>query len=284
MPTVSNVYKVLVASPSDVAEERQIVVDVIHEWNALNSDSRKIVLLPKMWETHSAPEYNSEPQSVINREVVDDCDIAICVLWSRLGTPTKNNESGTLEEIQRMGDSDKLVMLYFSEKPLEYDHDSSQLEKVKEFKKHTFSNGLIETFKSTNEFRDKLSRQLAIKAKSLKNHIEEQDDKYVTSTSSTSNGKKTVNIGFVKADSQSGADKIQWFKTILGYLFDNTKDNQTHIASMAKVFDIPEQKVQYYLDELEAQKLVKWSGSYSKGLKYYSLTPSGRKAYVENDI
>ena len=40
----SRVYRVLIASPSDVEEEREIAVRVIQEWNDLYSYSRKVVL------------------------------------------------------------------------------------------------------------------------------------------------------------------------------------------------------------------------------------------------
>jgi hypothetical protein len=52
----AEVYKVMIASPGDVNEERKIIREVLSEWNAVNSEMRKIVLLPVGWETHSAPE------------------------------------------------------------------------------------------------------------------------------------------------------------------------------------------------------------------------------------
>ncbi len=42
MPYQANVYKVMIASPSDVEEERKIAREVIHEWNAINSYGAKI--------------------------------------------------------------------------------------------------------------------------------------------------------------------------------------------------------------------------------------------------
>src|SRR5437588_520080 len=71
----SRVYRILIASPSDVEEEREIAVRVIQEWNDLYSYSRKVVLLPLRWETHTAPEYGTRPQEVINRAIVDECEI-----------------------------------------------------------------------------------------------------------------------------------------------------------------------------------------------------------------
>jgi len=88
MPYDSRTYRVLIASPSDVEDEREIAVRVIQEWNDLHSYNREIVLLPLRWETHAAPEYGVRPQEVINRQIVDNCDLLIGVFWTRIGTPT----------------------------------------------------------------------------------------------------------------------------------------------------------------------------------------------------
>jgi hypothetical protein len=105
------VYRILVASPSDVDEERDIVSSVIQGWNDLHSSTRKIVLLPLRWETHTAPEYGVRPQEVINKQIVDDCDLLVGIFWTRIGSPTGIADSGTLEEIERVAKSGKPVML-----------------------------------------------------------------------------------------------------------------------------------------------------------------------------
>ena len=43
----ARVFRILIASPSDVIEEREIAVRTIQEWNDLNSGERRIVLLPQ---------------------------------------------------------------------------------------------------------------------------------------------------------------------------------------------------------------------------------------------
>jgi hypothetical protein len=108
------VYRILIASPSDVEEEREIAVRVIQEWNDLYSYTRKVALLPLRWETHTAPEYGTRPQEVINRAVVDECDLLVGIFWTRIGSPTGIADSGTLEEIERVGNAEKPIMLYFS--------------------------------------------------------------------------------------------------------------------------------------------------------------------------
>src|SRR5690348_1735150 len=97
----ARVLQVLIASPSDVAAERQSLPIAIYEWNSLNAEAMGTVLLPVLWETHSTPEMGDRAQALVNRQVVDGCDILIGLFWTRLGSPTGDAESGTVEEIER---------------------------------------------------------------------------------------------------------------------------------------------------------------------------------------
>ena len=168
MPYPANVFRILIASPGDVAEEREIVVRAISEWNDLNSHERQIVLLPLRWETHSSPDHGVRPQSVINRQVADHCDLVIGIFWTRIGTPTGVSESGTIEEIERAAETGKPVMLYFSQAKQDPDTiDLEQLARLRDFKRKTLPNSLVETFTTQIEFKDKVSRQLEIRIREL---------------------------------------------------------------------------------------------------------------------
>lgn len=164
----ARVLQILIASPGDVQEEREVISEVIYEWNYVNSRERSVVLLPLRWETHAFPELGSAPQSVINRQVVDSCDMAIAVFWKRLGTPTSEADSGTAEEIARVGNAGKPVMLYFSSRPVDPGTlDVDELVRLRKFKKAKYPEGLIEHYSSVNEFREKLQKQLAMKVREL---------------------------------------------------------------------------------------------------------------------
>jgi len=174
VPFDSRAYRVLIASPSDVEEEREIAVRVIQEWNDLYSYSRNVVLLPLRWETHTAPEYGTRPQEVINRAIVDQCDLLVGIFWTRIGTPTGTADSGTIEEITRVANAGKPVMLYFSKIGTDPDRlDLTQFARLKEFKDRTYPNALTESFKSQIEFRDKFAKQLELKVRDL----QKADDK-----------------------------------------------------------------------------------------------------------
>jgi hypothetical protein len=66
------------------------------------------------------------PQGLINNQIVDDCDILIAAFWSRLGTATPVAPSGTAEEIGRLRERSKNVLLYFSSAPSPQSHDPEQ--------------------------------------------------------------------------------------------------------------------------------------------------------------
>lgn len=162
----ARIYRILIASPSDVSEERELVTQCIQEWNDLHSADRKVVLLPLRWETHGRPEYGKRPQEIINTTVVDHCDLLIGIFWTRIGTDAGVSRSGTVEEIERVAKAGKPVMLYFSKAKVEPEKlDLEQLAKLNEFKKLTLPNALVEHFSNAVEFKDKISRHIEMKVR-----------------------------------------------------------------------------------------------------------------------
>ncbi|EOC1455437.1 MULTISPECIES: hypothetical protein [Enterobacteriaceae] len=159
----ATVLNVLIASPSDVPEEREAITESLYEWNALNSQTSGFVLLPVRWESHSAPAMGDRPQGIINDQVVRNCDMLIGAFWTRLGSPTGIEESGTVEEIKWFLKQQKPVMLYYSKKQVDLDLiDTQQLEKLKDFKKSIRDKGIQEQYTNVDELKMKLLRQLTI--------------------------------------------------------------------------------------------------------------------------
>ncbi len=168
----STVYRILIASPSDVAEEREITSRIIQNWNDVNSYSKKIVLLPIKWETHSSPSYDVRPQEAINKQLVDSVDLVIGLFWAKIGSDTGTEISGTIEEIKRAASNGKDVMIYFSKRGIDPSQiDLEQLKALNDFKKEVFKNALVESFESTVDFRDKLSRHLSLRLENFKKKI-----------------------------------------------------------------------------------------------------------------
>ena len=158
----ATVYRVMVASPGDVPAERRVAADVIHEWNAIHSDDRRMVLMPVGWESHAAPEMGDRPQAVINRQVLKDCDLLVAMFWTRLGSPTGASASGTVEEIDEHVRAGKPAMVYFSSAPVRPDSvDEKQYAALRQFKEECRKRGLVEEYESLSEFRETFGRQLA---------------------------------------------------------------------------------------------------------------------------
>ena len=163
VPYSATVFNVLIASPSDVEEEREAIAQAIHEWNALNSLVTKMVLLPVRWESHCAPAMGGRPQGIVNEQIVRDCDMLIGAFWTRLGSPTGQEDSGTVEEIKWFLNQSKPVMLYYSKRAVDLDEtDIEQAQKLKKFKKSISQKGIQESYKNIEELKQKLMRQLTI--------------------------------------------------------------------------------------------------------------------------
>lgn len=171
MPSQATIYKILIASPSDVVEERKIIPEIINSWNVINSDHYGIRLEPVLWETHATPDMGKRPQAIINKQLVETCDILVAIFWTRLGTHTGEAESGTLEEIQEFQKAGKPALLYFSlvdipPENIDLDH-VDQYRKLLVFKKQCEKEGLVTSYKSIEDLRQKLQMHLTQKINSI---------------------------------------------------------------------------------------------------------------------
>ncbi|MED1783583.1 hypothetical protein P4V43_17330 [Brevibacillus fortis] len=148
----ANVYRVLIASPSDVKEEREAIRNTINLWNTKNAEHYNLIYLPTMWETNTTPQLGGRPQGMINEQIVDKSDVLIGVFWTRIGSPTGIAESGTIEEIERFVESKKPATLYFSDKSIPPDVlNIEQYQKLQEFKQKIRPQGLMGNFSTTED-------------------------------------------------------------------------------------------------------------------------------------
>jgi hypothetical protein len=162
MAQVGLIYRALVASPSDCIHERKIIPEVISSWNAVHSLSNAAIIEPILWETHSHPAIGDCPQGIINKQLVEHCDLMIGAFWTRLGTPTGAAASGTAEEFEHFREAKKPVLLYFSSTPVVPDGlDVDQYKALMEYKKQLSEQGLYFKYESLSEFRELLQRHLA---------------------------------------------------------------------------------------------------------------------------
>lgn len=169
MPFSATVYNVLIASPADVPVERSAIAESLYDWNSLHSQNEGIVLQPVKWETHSAPSMGDRPQGIINNQVVRNFDMLIGAFWTRLGSPTGVEDSGTVEEIKWFLNNKKPVMLYYSKSQIDPDSiDIDQYQQLKAFKDSIRNKGIQEQYHTIEELKQKLSRHLLIVLREMK--------------------------------------------------------------------------------------------------------------------
>lgn len=154
------VLNVLVASPSDVSEERDIVTSAVHAWNAAHYATTGIMLNPIRWETHSFPASGDRPQAIVNRQIVDEGDFLIGIFGNRLGTPTGEAQSGTIEEIERFRKAGKHVALYFSTADVPRSADRDQLKALEDYQRERQKDTLYSTFRTHDELRQRVTQHL----------------------------------------------------------------------------------------------------------------------------
>ncbi len=161
MAKTQTVLQVFVASPGDVAEERQLLSDVVSELNKVWGSRNGVMLELVKWETDSHPGFGADAQDVINSQISDTFDVFIGIMWGRFGTPTKRAESGTEEEFlrafRRHTDSPGSVQIlfYFKDAAIAPSKiDIKQLAKVQEFKEKIQKEygGLCHVFESADQF------------------------------------------------------------------------------------------------------------------------------------
>jgi hypothetical protein len=121
MPRQVFEFRVVVASPADVFDCREAVLTAINEISRI-FESRKIAIRGLNWEEYASPGIDAEPQAVINRQLLRDYDILIAIFGTKLGSPTANFRSGTIEELEHaLGDKDNPMAIdrahvYFRDK------------------------------------------------------------------------------------------------------------------------------------------------------------------------
>ncbi|MCI0442156.1 DUF4062 domain-containing protein [bacterium] len=167
MPRQEIILTVFVASPNDVDEERTRLEEVIHELNLTWARELGIRLDLVRWETHAYPGFGEDPQAVINKQIPNDYDFFIGIMWYRFGTPTGRAESGTIEEFQRAKErfdqdpSSVQLMIYFKDAPAPLPPsklDHLQLARVAEFRSTLGEEGGLHwPFMSADDF-EKLVR------------------------------------------------------------------------------------------------------------------------------
>lgn len=156
----ARVLAVLIASPGDTADARDAVERTIMSWNRDRARRERVVLLPVRWEVDAVPELGFDGQSVINRQLVDDCDVVVALFHARLGAPTSRAASGTVEEIEDAIARGVPVHVYFSEMPVPRGVHPDELKRLNEYRKDLQGQGLLGSYASLDDLSAKVRTAL----------------------------------------------------------------------------------------------------------------------------
>jgi hypothetical protein len=166
----AKILTVLLASPGDVSDEREIVAQTITDFNITWGPHLSIHLDLLRWETHSVPDVGADAQDVINRQFGENYDIFIGLLWRKFGTPTGRAGSGTEEEFNRAfarhekDPNSVKIMFYFSNDRFfpGSEQEIQQFQSVFAFKKRIQAKGVLyQDYASAAEFPSLLRIHLA---------------------------------------------------------------------------------------------------------------------------
>ena len=162
------IFKCFIASPSDTAEEREIVDTVFSDINRTLGEQLGFRIESKKWENNARPSFGVDGQDVINKQVLHNYKIFVGIMWNKFGTPTARAGSGTEEEFDQAyarlkNKEDVEIMLYFNDEPQSSDSlDLVQVQKVRDFKKKVWDlGGLTSQYRGVNDFEKKLKVHLS---------------------------------------------------------------------------------------------------------------------------
>jgi hypothetical protein len=113
-------FRVFVASPGDVRDERSRMPKVVESLNRTLGGLLGVVVELWRWEADAQPGAG-EPQALID-PALDDADVVLAIFWNRFGTPTSAGTTGTESEVLRaLKRWSKVrrpqVMVYFCQRP-----------------------------------------------------------------------------------------------------------------------------------------------------------------------
>lgn len=161
MVYAAHVVHVLIASPSDVPEERKALREAIWEFNDEHTPANKVVLLPRTWEKNSTPRLGAAPQDILDQQIVDSSDIAIGIFWTRIGQLLEDGTPATVHELERFVEAGKPALLYFSNTPVvPGSFDAAQFEEVQKFKERAKTWGIYREYSGVEELVQHARRDL----------------------------------------------------------------------------------------------------------------------------
>ena len=172
----STAYQLLISAPGDLPEEDiRAVFEAVARWNVLYGRSQSATVVPTHWSQHSAAEHGTRPQASLNKQLVEDADILIALFWHRLGSPTGEAESGTVEEIEEASGHGAYVGVLRCIRAISpADLDGAQASRLSAFLDEARSSSLIFDYEDSVALRERVDTLLTTSVTALRTRAEAQ--------------------------------------------------------------------------------------------------------------
>lgn len=203
------------------------------------------------------------------------------IFWTRLGTPTGQHESGSVEEIKEHVASGKAAMVYFSSAPIvPGSYDQEQFEKLLSFKNWCEGQGIIRSFTNTKEFEARFKDDLILVLRDnpylnsltfSPNPIDTADDIQMRTVSL---GELAIDLLVKAANADSGM--IMHNRTLGGTSFQAGSQKTSHDGSRKEIA-----RLEAAIEELEQYGLIRDIGH--KG-ELFEVTHEGYQAIDRNKL
>lgn len=170
-----------ISCPGDIKDELNSIEVIVKEINKTTGKIGGFSIQIVHWNEDTYTDLGEDGQEIINNQI--NYDILIGILWMRLGTPTKRDKSGTVEEINRaIENSEKQQLIYFkTATPSNLNSiNTTELNEVIQFKKELSNKLLYKEFESVEKFetlfRLNLSNLITDKFINKQKHIEKSTE------------------------------------------------------------------------------------------------------------
>lgn len=258
----AQILRIVVASPNDVMDERNILEEVAAELNRGIAKDRSLHIEISRWETDAFPGFHVDgPQGIIDFALnIEDCDLLIGIFWKRFGTPTKDAKSGTEHEFRKAYEAWKRnghpqIMFYFNEQnySLKTKEQWEQLGQVIDFKTAFPEEGLFRSYTDKFEFEKLVRLNLtkfvlnipvpdgALSGSSQKSFNHHPSSAIITSTNSSLSIDKQISLWLeVKASKKHRTREqyerhiTQFRDVLLKYGFDLNSEDEKVISSLVE--------------------------------------------------
>lgn len=174
----------MISSPSDVMQECEIIKKTLENFS---HEISTYDFIANSWKNSAPIDSRKSAQQQINNTVLEDADIVIAIFGLKLGSPTENYESGTIEEIERHLAKGKFTCIYFIKRDISsLDMTPKMLEDIKkimDFKAKIQKTRFYAQIDDLEELKSRVRKDLQYYV----NNLKEEESKKVTEQTSVTN-------------------------------------------------------------------------------------------------